>query len=347
MLDAVPTVPVTELFQLIVLLAWTCLQLSTRKNAIFDTVFPNMSVITGLMASTSSACCPGLFNMLQSSTPPTLSQLKTLPSDFSKRWGIYLLVLEKAGCIPRVYIGSGTRQVGVYYRMRDYETRNSLPSTVAASLKEGYVITHKGLLLWAPIPAAEDLPLFRALFILLEASMCCAFWAVMEKKMGGAYSFGIHELCSWRIKDLEYAGLCTHSSLVEQLHVDFALSAEDLKALEQSRRVATRARTNKSHANQRATNIKTKRYHCATCNATFGMKEHYDIHMASKLHLQKAGGIPNTKYQNDHARAHTKNLETKRYPCKPCGSHFVTATVLKKHLPTKHLEAVRSSLSSS
>lgn len=54
--------------------------------------------------------------------------------------------------------------------------------------------------------------------------------------------------------------------------------------------------------------------------------------MASKLHLQKANGIPNTKYQNDHARAHAKNLETKRYPCKPCGSHFVTATVLKKHL---------------
>jgi hypothetical protein len=36
--------------------------------------------------------------MLQSSTPPTLSQLKAHSSDFFNQLGIDLLVLEKAGC---------------------------------------------------------------------------------------------------------------------------------------------------------------------------------------------------------------------------------------------------------
>jgi hypothetical protein len=286
--------------------------------------------------------------MLQSATAPTLSQLKALPSDFSNRWGVYLLVLEKIGCIPRVYIGSGISTRGVNNRMQEYTTQNSLPSGVAASLKEGYLITHKGLLLWAPIPSIQNLPLLRALFVLLEATLCFAFWAVMEKKIGGAYSFGIHELCSWDIEDLEYAGLCTHSPLVEQLGVDFSLSAADIEALKESRKVVRNATTRRSHANQRATSKMTKRYHCGTCDMSFGMKYDFGIHLASKRHLQKVARIPNTKHQNDHAREYAKNLEAKKYHCEPCGSYFVTATVLKNHLKTKrHLQALQSSLSSS
>jgi hypothetical protein len=111
-LDSVPTVPVTEILQLLVLLMWTCLNLTTKgKNPIFDKVFPDTSILAGLLSSYSMVCCPGLFDILQAPTAPTLSLLKSLPTNYYKRWAIYILVLEKPFRVPRIYIGSGTTAI--------------------------------------------------------------------------------------------------------------------------------------------------------------------------------------------------------------------------------------------
>jgi hypothetical protein len=102
------------------------------------------------------------------------------------------LALEKPFCVPRVYIGSGTTAtIGVSHRMSTYTNLQVLPKYVAAALNEGYTITHKGLLLWAPIPSAADVPLLRAMFILLEATLTVVFWVVMSK-IGGWRLF-----CPW------------------------------------------------------------------------------------------------------------------------------------------------------
>jgi hypothetical protein len=86
--------------------------------------------------------------MLQSATAPTLSQLKSLPLDFHKRWGIYLLVLVNKACQPLIYIGSGKKaEGGVSRRMSQYDYQTSLPAGVQAAFREGFAITHKGLLL--------------------------------------------------------------------------------------------------------------------------------------------------------------------------------------------------------
>lgn len=61
-----------------------------------------------LLSSTSLASAPGLFEVLQASTPPTVSYFKSLPTDCKKLWAVYLLVLEKLSCRPKIYIGSGT-----------------------------------------------------------------------------------------------------------------------------------------------------------------------------------------------------------------------------------------------
>jgi hypothetical protein len=83
---------------------------------------PTTPVITGLISPSSVVCCPGLLDILQASTAPTLSQLKSLPADFHKRWAIYLLVLEKPFCVPTIYIGSGTGvQSGISHRMSCYD----------------------------------------------------------------------------------------------------------------------------------------------------------------------------------------------------------------------------------
>jgi hypothetical protein len=74
----------------------------------------------------------------------------------------------------------------------------------------------------------QDLPVLRALFIVLEVALRFAFWAVMKKKGGDFYVFGILPLCSWNAEDLEYTGLCSHNLLEEQIGTtDFSLSPQD------------------------------------------------------------------------------------------------------------------------
>ena len=55
----------------------------------------------------------------QSPTAPTIAYFKGLPLHLDKLWAVYLLVLEKAGQRPRIYIGSGTAsETGVKTRVR-------------------------------------------------------------------------------------------------------------------------------------------------------------------------------------------------------------------------------------
>ena len=180
-------------------------------------------------------CCPGLFGILQAPTAPTLSLLKSLPTDYHKRWAIYLLVLEKPSCSPRVYIASGTdKAYGVQSRMHHYTNCTTLSRYVAAALNEGYTITHKGLLLWAPIPSAGGVLILRAMFLLLEAALAFVFWAAKSKTQRG---FGLRSLCPWNVDELPYTGLCSHNPLLEAMLGDFALSPEELEDLEKARKV--------------------------------------------------------------------------------------------------------------
>jgi len=61
-----------------------------------------------LVSAVSLTFADGLFETLRSANPPTIAWLKSLPTELEKRCAVYLLVLEKAGSRPRVYIGSST-----------------------------------------------------------------------------------------------------------------------------------------------------------------------------------------------------------------------------------------------
>lgn len=349
-LDYVSNTPITEILQLIAILAWTCLNLTTRgKNPIFDQVLPSISVITELLYSSSIVFCPGLFDILQASTAPTLAQLKSLPTNFSKRWGIYLLTLEKPLCLPKIYIGSGTSAAsGVTARLNMYTTGHGLPKYVVEALNNGYIITHKGLLLWAPIPSAEDVPLLRALFVLLEATFCFVFWAVMSKNDGDFYSFGITSLCSWILKDLPYAGLCSHNPLIEKLGADFSLSAEDLAALQKARKRNEAARKLPANQAQFAGNVSSKRFFCAVCNYPAAHKSNLDNHNKSKRHLRKANpALAPPPARNANIRA--RNIANKRYHCAICNYAATHQQNLDVHLASeKHRQkALQSSSGSS
>ena len=102
-MDSAPTSSCTDLLQLVLLLLWTCLNVTPQKqqNPIFAKVFSSQAIIEELLSSTSIVFDPGLFAILQAATPPAVSYFKTLLTTFQKRWAVYLLLLEKPSCHRR------------------------------------------------------------------------------------------------------------------------------------------------------------------------------------------------------------------------------------------------------
>ncbi len=73
-----------------------------------------------------------------------------------KIWGVYVRTLEKPGCKFMLYIGSGPDALlGVAAWFKNHGQLVSLHLFVKAALEEGYTITDRGLLYWAPIPAVS------------------------------------------------------------------------------------------------------------------------------------------------------------------------------------------------
>jgi hypothetical protein len=220
--------------------------------------------------------------------------------------------------------------------MAQYACLYQLPKYVKASLDEGYTITHKGLLAWAPIPSVTAMPLMRALFILLEATMCFVFWAVKSKAGGEPFEFGIRSLCSWAVNSLSYIGLCSHNPLSEDHGMDLTLSAEDLEALQNQRKLNMNARKRPQNEQQTANNIAKKRFHYQPCNYSAAHQANLDNHLKSKRHLKQVNpaAVPAPKiHRNAGIRA--KNIANKRYHCAPCNYTAVHKQNLDIHLASE------------
>lgn len=229
-------VEATTILQLILSLAWTCLFTTptNQKNPLLTQVFTSQLILEQIASTTSLVFAPGLFEAIQAAAPPTIEYFKTLPTDTTKRWAVYLLVLEKATCRPKIYVGSGTEsQYGVSVRLSQYDRKNSLPRYVQQAIDDGYIIVHKGLLCWTAIPPPSLVPKIRLLFFLLEATFAYAFWAMRTTKN----DYNMTHICPWAVNVIDmapefgYDGLCSHCSLGEGVSGDFGLSEEQLEAL--------------------------------------------------------------------------------------------------------------------
>jgi hypothetical protein len=71
----------TTILQLVLVLTWTCLSTCSekRKHPTFSKVLLSQDVVEGLLTSVAVVFAPGLFKVLQSTTPPTISYFKSLP----------------------------------------------------------------------------------------------------------------------------------------------------------------------------------------------------------------------------------------------------------------------------
>lgn len=155
-------------------LLWGCLSLTPAKlkNPIYARIIATSVILQKFLSDSLLEFAPGLQNVFQASTPPTVAFFKSLPSYTVKCWVVYLLVLEKTSSRPKICIGSATDTVrGAVSRLKEYDTHHHLPRYVKEALDDGYIIVHKGLLCWSPIPIARKILIVRALFIVIEAHL--------------------------------------------------------------------------------------------------------------------------------------------------------------------------------
>lgn len=305
------------LLQLVVLLTWTCLNTfnGRQKHPLFTKVLSSQVILEELLSSASMVFAPGLLQVLQSSTPPTVSYLKSLPTNFKKLWGIYLLVLEKPGHRPKIYIGSGTdAKSGVSARLATYDSGVLKPMYVGRALQDGYVIVHKGLLCWTSLPSAAMVPVLRVLFLALEATFTGVFQAMRCKTEG----------------PFEYDGLCTHSALSEAPLGDHNLSAEELEA--HAAEFIQRRKQYYKEWREKTKNDDADSYHAKKREER-------------RIYLQRH---PGAQKETDR-RCKEKAVAEKRHYCSICDHAFIKKAKLTKHLagPRHAAKAARYQQSSS
>lgn len=218
-------------------LCWSALFLTPNalKNLDQLKIFHTPRRIKETFLRTNLHFAPGLLHAMQSKSPPSMDFFKDLPLPLVPCWAVYLLVLEKEHCLPKIYIGSATHlRRGALHRLHQYNARDALPLFVAQALDDGYNISHIGFLCWADIPSfAAQVPT-RALFLILETVFSLLLWPMVSRTK----HYFMPRLCPWPVSDLRYGGLCTHFSINEGIvgideHDDEDLSAEQIEALEE------------------------------------------------------------------------------------------------------------------
>jgi hypothetical protein len=343
-------------------LLWMCwmylTQVSTNfKNPTHDFIFTSKAVMQGFMAVITFA--DPLLDILLAATSPTLAVLKSLPGPLKGCWGVYLIVLEKKGCRFKIYIGTGTgTKSNMHQRMANYYVGSIyMPLRVTQAMKDGYSITHKGVLCWASVPGPASRVPLRALFLILETVLYFSLGAMQNRES----AYGGPHILPWDAQDIEYDGCCTHPAIWESIEGEEAgLTLEqlaekqvqmDIRRKERQKywSAKTVVKRNSSElltqralaATRRCMDKKRqeKKHHCTLCDMSFGSGTHLARHEKSEMHIAVISGTFKkrcTPAQLAIARAcRDRKVALKTHYCKPCKKPFPTASGLARHKTTE------------
>ncbi|GAM40676.1 heat shock protein [Talaromyces pinophilus] len=299
-------------------LAWECLHVDPSVfwiNPRFRMVASSLAEFSRLIDAVGFSYCTGLYDVLLSSSPPSVEWFESLPNEIPKHvWGVYLLVLKRPGHHrPRLYIGSGTAVIGgVRARVSGYKGWGAMPQYVGESVQDGYAIVHQTLLAWCPIPAPGDTPKFRTTVVIMEAVFSSLFWPMRRRTS----LYGLEYTRPWPQDLFEWDGLCTHSPLVEGFgpgEADPSFTSEELERIAARTREKNRqyqftyqrelranptpqfkARQKRNNDQQRpgtlrrqADAVKTKKYYCATCDVACRDNASLLRHNESPRHIRR------------------------------------------------------------
>ncbi|KAK7730000.1 Alpha subunit of the F1 sector of mitochondrial F1F0 ATP synthase [Cytospora paraplurivora] len=319
---------------------------------------------------------PGLFDVLKSPTPPTVDFFRTLPPPPAEKvWADYLLLLEKPGFPPGIYIGSGTNAAyGVTGRFLGYDRGRLVPRFVQKALDNGYTITHRGLLCWTPLPDAELVSSARLYMVALEGVFTNIFFAAIETVLDPIWTV----FMPWRRDSVSWLPLGSHCPLTERPAGALDLTDDELHAYNVQRRRQAKERTALAskraedrerandleaylarkrreklawdHANKdkvwsvaagvRARAIASRKHECSTCNIALQSKTALKRHLASKAHKEQERLAARGKAKTVSAealRARKFYAKNKENKTHYC-STCVKAFNIKAHLD-KHLKS--------
>lgn len=285
-----------SLHALVYWFTWSILRLTNfrLKDSVHDQVFPNENAFRNEWGASKVEFADGLLEVIQAPSPPTIDFFKSLPLRLEKLWAVYLLVLEKLGERPECYVGSATdathrlltRMAAYDKRMRTGEFDKTIPKYVEQALQDGYVITHKCTLAWAPLPTAWTGFAYRCLFLLLECTFALVFWTMWPGK-----KYFMPDLCPWAVEDFTYGGLCSHFSIFEGarvsnfVHPGDPRTDEEIAATLEERERAFKKMNIAKYQEYKAMNIKNQSYMCVPCLLTFPNNARLQEHYGANTHL--------------------------------------------------------------
>lgn len=350
-------------FNLIITLVWINLaHVSVNFLHPYHSIFiTSLYVLDAACSYLNLEFAPGLWDVLTSRTPPGLEWLKNLPSPRSEKdkYGVYLIVLEKKGWRPRVYIGSSVSAGGYYLRTSQYHQKlnnMSIPRSIMRSINLGFEITHIGILARcsnATIPAVFN-EMARLIILNLECTLTRIFftrtiikdWFRHNVEMD-AHLFAdcfLPGLVYWTSDSVEWDGLNTHSpiSIYETPTRSFGLDDETVKDAEAKRRERRRIVDTNTLRKWRKRNLETGRYRC--CGKNFTVAAVLKRHRTTDEHKRALGLLPPLKFKHPaslratrsgyHNRATAKALRLRKHVCMACrpDEPFKTGQVLKQHI---------------
>jgi hypothetical protein len=110
-----------------------------------------------LLSSASLVFAPRPFEVLQASTPPTVSYFKSLSTESQKKDGLYISSFSRNQVVDqRSTLGQLLILRVLIDDSRTTIKNEKLSLNVERALKDGYTIIHKGCLCWTPIPVASQ-----------------------------------------------------------------------------------------------------------------------------------------------------------------------------------------------
>lgn len=91
-------------------------------------IFSDLRNVVSLFQLLGCVFDASLMPILCSGRPPSVQKIKSIvgrrrnDTYWRDKWGVYILVLEKSGCRPKLYVGSSVHsQYGLYARFSNYE----------------------------------------------------------------------------------------------------------------------------------------------------------------------------------------------------------------------------------
>jgi hypothetical protein len=306
---------------------WKALNRSNRHNPLFQQIFSSVEDLHEIANQTKFKVADGLVDKMTAESPPDPNFWKTLPHrvDGDKSWGNYVVHMEKEGEPPRDYFGSATAAAGGFdtrLPVYDYPLNLSvLPKYVAEAVREGYSITHVGILLSGPPPTPGHVPIYRIFYVATEATLAMWFWTFRYRRENHANL----ACCGWDLEAFQYEGLCSHSPLHEGVRGDFDLTAKQLEIVV-SERKATSLKLSRIAA--------TEWYYRRLELDPYAMREveregatlrrERSPERQAEMHAerQRTFYANNPGKKSEYNQTHAKRVHlSKKYYCDPCGAN--------------------------